>query len=157
MSKCGNACCIHHLSLDYTTSKSQISVAYNNKGLFLAPVTCSLWFGWMSLFWKGDVGSAPIWAWRGWRGGRERQNPNSQWLSELPRRSLSLTIPPHWLNEWDGCHQGGAWDRPTGRGSKPWGTRTEPAAPKGSGHCLAREKMSVNREHHSYQSVKWGN
>lgn len=38
----------------------QISAAYDNKGLFLAPVTCSLWSGHMSLFWEPDGRDPPL-------------------------------------------------------------------------------------------------
>lgn len=38
----------------------QISVAYNNKALFLAPVTCSLWFGCTASSWEPDGLDPPL-------------------------------------------------------------------------------------------------
>lgn len=126
--KCGKACCTHHLSLDYAASNSQILMAYNNKGLFLAPVPCSLWFGCTSLFWKGDVRSAPIWAWQGGQEGGEGRTQTHNGSQSFYALVCHFQSHPIGQTSHACRHQGGECDRPTGKSSKPSGIRTEPAA-----------------------------
>lgn len=94
----------------------------------------------------------------GWPGGRGRRTRTRNGSQSFYAVVCHFQSHPIGQTSHACHHQGGECDRPTGKGSKPSRTRTEPAAiNKCSGHCLAREKTSTNYENHSYQSVKWGN
>lgn len=111
---CSNAGCIHLLSLDHAASNSQISVANNNKGLCLAPVTCFV--VWPHMFILGrSHWICPYLGLAGWPGGKKRQNLNPRGLSASPCRAChSQSHPDGPTSHARHCHQGRWCDRPPG-------------------------------------------